>query len=161
MSQSTSTQEKTIFNSMNWIQPYYTGESNITMDEILNMNIGELSEVDLEEEAKWILEIADQVAVEAIDKVVPTDYQIQRVQSRQIEQREHDQSVEESMEIANKFNKEIEHLTKSELQSLLTQYETYIYTPYTLADIHIWNAWKILQLQKKMTSMKASDTIPL
>ena len=133
-------------------------QKTITMDELLNMSLDQLN---VEEEEAWYseskskLEEPEECRFEEI-----TENQQDKEERRrlfEIEQYEHDQLQEQSMEIMHRFNEEIMQKTEPELQTLLIEYQSYHYTIFTLADIHIWNAWKIQQLQKKLEELKQEE----
>jgi hypothetical protein len=137
--------------SIQLIKPY-TSVSTITMDEFLSMSIVQLTveeEEEVEEESKSKFEEPEEITENYQEK--------ERKRLFEIENYEHNQLQEQSMEIMYRFNNEIMQKTEPELQTLLIEYQSYPYTIFTLADIHIWNAWKIQQLQKKMEDLKQKE----
>jgi len=133
-------------------------QQTITMHELLNMSLDQLT---VEEEEAWYSESKSNF--EELEKPDPEEiteyqqYQKERVRLFEIEQFEHDELQEQSMEIMHSFNDEIMQKTETELQILLIEYQSYPYTIFTLADIHNWNAWKIQQLQKKLEELKQKE----
>ena len=134
-------------------------QSTITMDELLNMSLDQLK---VEEEEAWYSESKskpeesnpEEPEERSFEEITENQQEKERRMLFEIEQFEHDQLQEQSMEIMQSFNEEIMQKTELELQILLIEYQSYHYTIFTLADIHIWNAWKIQQLQKKLEELK-------
>lgn len=135
-------------------------QSTITMDELLNMSLDQLK---VEEEEAWYSESKskpeesnpEEPEERSFEEITENQQEKERRMLFEIEQFEHDQLQEQSMEIMQSFNEEIMQKTELELQILLIEYQSYHYTIFTLANIHIWNAWKIQQLQKKLEEAKA------
>ena len=130
-------------------------QSTITMDELLNMSLDQLK---VEEEEAWYSESKsnlEEPEEHSFEEITENQQEKERRRLFEIEQFEHDQLQEQSMEIMQSFNEEIMQKTELELQILLIEYQSYHYTIFTLANIHIWNAWKIQQLQKKLEEAKA------
>ena len=129
----------------------------ITMDELLNMSLDQLN---VEEEEAWYSESKsnlEEPEEHSFEEITENQQEKERRRLFEIEQYEHDQLQEQSMEIMHRFNEEIMQKTEPELQTLLIEYQSYHYTIFTLADIHIWNAWKIQQLQKKLEELKQEE----
>jgi hypothetical protein len=130
------------------------------MDELLNMSLDQLK---VEEEEAWYSESKskpeesnpEEPEERSFEEITENQQEKERRMLFEIEQFEHDQLQEQSMEIMQSFNEEIMQKTELELQILLIEYQSYHYTIFTLANIHIWNAWKIQQLQKKLEEAKA------
>lgn len=126
----------------------------ITMDQLLSMPLDQLN---VEEEEAWYSERKSKLEEPeecSFEEITENQQDKERRILFEIEQFEHDQLQEQSMEIMQSFNDEIMQKTEPELQTLLIEYQSYHYTKFTLADIHIWNAWKIQQLQKKLEELK-------
>ena len=132
-------------------------QKTITMDELLNMSLDQLN---VEEEEAWYSESKSKLEEpeeHSFEEITENQQEKERRRLFEIEQYEHDQLQEQSMEIMHRFNEEIMQKTEPELQTLLIEYQSYHYTIFTLADIHIWNAWKIQQLQKKLEELKQEE----
>jgi hypothetical protein len=143
--------------SIQSIKPY-TSASTITMDELLSMPLDELT-VEEEEEEEEEEEGKSKYEPDPEPEEITEYQESQKERKRlfEIEQNEQDELQEKSMEIMHRFKDEIMHKTETELQTLLIECQSYPYTIFTLADIHIWNAWKIQQLQKKMENLKQKE----